>query len=193
MRTGPHRWLSGMIAIVIGIAAAGLTAAPALATGHHSATHRHRKHADKHHQRRTPSRGGSTATVAQESATGNLTAAVFSVQFSASRAQNSAATSAIGQFTARTMVGSATLMTVSGPVTCLDIVGNRLGLFYPVTSSTPSVLADLHVGVYFYAELGANVKPEAVNFVPVPTAHASSCAPLPDLIPVSSGTLTLTP
>jgi hypothetical protein len=133
------------------------------------------------------------ALAAQQSATGNFTAAVFHVDFTASRAAGAPQTSATGTFTAQTGLGSLSLVTVSGPVTCLDVVGDEVGLFYPIANSTPSVFGQLNLGIYFYAKLGANGKPEAANFLPVPTQHVGSCAPLPSLIPASSGTLSLTP
>jgi hypothetical protein len=164
MHQRSRRWLGGIAAVLIATAGGGALAVPALA-----------------------------AASPQQSATGDFTAAVFHVDFTASRPAGGAPTSATGTFTAQTSLGSLSLLTVSGPVTCLDVVGDEVGLFYPVANSTPSVFGQLDLGVYFYAKLGANGKPEAANFLPVPTQRVSSCAPLPTLIPASSGTLSLTP
>jgi hypothetical protein len=139
---------------------------------------------------------GAAAGTAQASpaqtAVGNFVSGPFHAQFGATRAANAPATSVIGQFSATSSVGPLALMTVGGPITCLDVVGNRVGLFYPITRSSPTLLSKVGSGVFLYAQLGSNGKPQSVTFAPVPFAKTTSCAPLPGLLPITSGTLSLT-
>jgi hypothetical protein len=139
---------------------------------------------------------GAAAGTAQaapgQSAVGDFVSGPFHAQFHATRAAGAPATSAKGDFTATSSAGPLALMTVAGPITCLDVVGNRVGLFYPVSRSSPSLLSMLGAGVFLYAQLGPDGKPQSVTFVPVPYAKATSCSPLPALLPINSGTLTLT-
>ncbi len=135
--------------------------------------------------------GPAQATPGQ-SAVGDFTSGPFHAQFHATRATGAPAGAAKGDFTATSSVGPLALMTVAGPITCLDVVGNRVGLFYPITRSNPTVLSLTGSGVFLYAQLGPDGKPQSVSFVPVPFAKTSSCAPLPALLPITSGTLSLT-
>ncbi len=134
-----------------------------------------------------PAQAGSAQT-----AIGDFVSGPFHAQFHATRAADAPATSAMGDFTATSSAGPLALMTVGGPITCLDVVGNRVGLFYPVTRSSPPLLSMLGSGVFLYAQIGADGKPQSVTFAPVPFAKTSSCAPLPALLPITSGTLSLT-
>ncbi len=127
-----------------------------------------------------------------QSAVGDFVSGPFHAQFHATRAANAEATSAQGDFSATSSIGSLGLMTVAGPITCLDVVGNRVGLFYPVIRSSPPALSMLGGGVFVSAQIGPNGKPQSVTFAPVPFAKATSCAPLPALLPITSGTLSLT-
>jgi hypothetical protein len=129
---------------------------------------------------------------AAQSAVGDFSAGPFSLKFDAHRAAGAPPSAATGTFNARMGFGALTVGTVGGPVTCLDVRGNRMGLFYPITTSSPSLLSMLHSGVFIYAQLKADGKPQSVSFLPVPLTHTSSCAPLPGLFPITSGTLTLT-
>jgi hypothetical protein len=135
---------------------------------------------------------GSAQAAPAQSAVGNFISGPFHAQFSATRAANAPATAAKGDFSATSSVGSVALTTVGGPITCLDVVGNRVGLFYPITRSSPTLLSMLGSGVFLYAQVGANGKPQSVTFVPVPFATTRSCTPLPGVFPITSGTLSLT-
>ena len=127
------------------------------------------------------------ATPAQ-SATADVTSGPFNIRFSAQRPANSPPGAATGDFTAHTALGTVSLFTLHGPITCLDVRGNRLGLFYPITSSTPSLFSMLNGGVFIYLQLDAAGKPQFVGFLPVPFQRTGSCAPGPALLPVTSGT-----
>ncbi|MDQ6746149.1 MAG: hypothetical protein M3Z27_09090 [Actinomycetota bacterium] len=137
------------------------------------------------------SAGPAEASGAQ-SASGNFMSAPFGVVFSAQRAAGAPEISATGTFTATTLAGHTPVMSISGPVSCLAIVGDRLGLFYRVTSSTPTVFSQLGGGVLVYLQRAANGQPAKVSFLPVPVTHVPSCDPTAAVVPIQSGTLTLT-
>ncbi len=102
---------------------------------------------------------GAARAAGAQTATGDFVSGAFHGKFSAHRAAGAPQTSASGTFTAMTTVGSNTVMTVSGPVTCLSIVGDRLGLFYPVTSSSPQVVSQLRGGVFLYIQQASAGQP----------------------------------
>lgn len=137
---------------------------------------------------------GLTAGAAQaapaQSATADVTSGAFALKFTAQRAAGAPATAATGTFEAVTSAGPATLMKVAGPVTCLDVRGQTLGLFYPVTSSTPSAIADAGTGVFIYLVADGAGRAKMVGFVPVPYATTTSCAPGSALMP-AMGSATL--
>jgi hypothetical protein len=126
-----------------------------------------------------------------QSASGTLTSGPFTLQFTASRAAGAAETAATGSFSGRLSLANSTLMELDGPVTCLDVVGDQVGLFYPVRSSIPTGFSKLVQGVFIYAQLGRDGKPQSLSFLPVPTSQTNSCPPLPAYLPVTAGTLTL--
>lgn len=74
-------------------------------------------------------------------------------------------------------------MTVKGDVTCLDVRGNRIGLFYPIQSSDPAVFAKLGFGIYISLTVDGNGKAKSVQFLPLPVNHLASCAPIPTIVP----------
>jgi predicted lipoprotein with Yx(FWY)xxD motif len=78
-------------------------------------------------------------------------------------------------------------------VTCLDVVGENVGLFYPVGAATPAAIYDVIHGVYIYVTDSSAGKQLAVTFVPSGSASAPSCTPIPGVIPVSSGMATIDP
>jgi hypothetical protein len=136
-----------------------------------------------------PALAGSPA----ETAVADFMSGPFHVQFTASRAANAPADSATGTFVAHTVIGNTTLLTLAGPVTCLDIRGDRLGLFYPVASSSPSLIGKLFRGVYIYVTDSKAGKAQFVNFFPTISATAKTCAPLPGIAPITSGFATFSP
>ena len=136
---------------------------------------------------------GTAQAASAQSAVGDFVSGPFHAQFHATRAAGAPASSAKGDFTSTSSLGPLALMTVAGPITCLDVVGNRVGLFYPITRSSPTLLSKLGSGVFLYAQVGTGGKPQSVTFAPVPFAKTTSCPPLPGLLPITSGTLSLTP
>ncbi|MDT4936896.1 MAG: hypothetical protein QOG80_567 [Pseudonocardiales bacterium] len=128
-----------------------------------------------------------------ESVTARVSSGPFTVQIQAQRAANAPATAATGTFSAHGTIAGITLFSVAGPVTCLDVRGNRMGLFYPITSSVPALFAQLHSGVFVTVQVSAAGRPLLLSFQPSPMSHASSCPPGLALLPITSGTAALTP
>lgn len=81
-----------------------------------------------------------------EAITANVVSGPANIQVQAERAANAAPDSASGEFSAHISLGPLNLLTLQGPVTCLDVRGNQAGLFYPITSSSPALFSDLHSG-----------------------------------------------
>lgn len=133
------------------------------------------------------------ATSPPEAAVADVMSGPFHVQFAAVRPANAPATAATGTFAASNSIAGVRLFSVAGPVTCLDVRGRRMGLFYPITSSNPPLFAQTHGGVFVTLTLNAAGKPAMLGFQPSPMSHANSCAPGLALFPVTGGTATLTP
>jgi hypothetical protein len=134
-----------------------------------------------------------SASSPAETATADFMSGPFHVQFTASRAANQPADSATGQFISHGTIGGLTFSTLAGPVTCLDIRGVHLGLFYPVTSANPAFLGQLFHGVYIYVTDNRAGKAEAVSFFPTFASSTKTCAPVPGVFPITSGTATFSP
>jgi hypothetical protein len=115
----------------------------------------------------------------------------FHIDVTASRTAGGAPDTATGVFTAKFTLGGITLFTLHGPVTCLDVRNGNVGLFYPITSSNPALLAQLHSGVFIYFASAKGALPARAGFLPVPIASTKSCAPGAALLPITSGTLTI--
>lgn len=128
-----------------------------------------------------------------ESVKANFISEPFHITFTATRAANAPATAATGTFHATADLGSTSVASLAGPVTCLDIVGHDIGLFYAVGSATPSAVYDAVHGVYIYVNESSTGKPLYVSFVPSTSATASSCAPSVAVFPITSGTATIDP
>jgi predicted lipoprotein with Yx(FWY)xxD motif len=128
-----------------------------------------------------------------ESVKANFISGPFHITFTANRAADAPATAASGTFHATASAGSTSLLTLAGPVTCLDIVGHEIGLFYAVGSATPSAVYAVIHGVYIYVTDSSAGKPLYVNFVPSTSSTASSCAPIPAVVPITSGTAQIDP
>lgn len=120
---------------------------------------------------------GTAQAAPAQSATADVTSGAFHLKFTAQRAADAPVTAATGTFEAETTAGPLSLMKVAGPVTCLDVRGNTMGLFYPVTKSTPSTLADAKTGIFIYLTVDGAGQATNVGFVPVPYAKTESCAP----------------
>jgi hypothetical protein len=127
-----------------------------------------------------------------ETITANVASGPFAIAVQARRPANSPATSAVGTFVAHFSLLGANVFTLRGPVTCLDVEGDRAGLFYPITSSDPSLFAATKSGVFIYLQNDSSGRAEAIGFLPVPFQTVKSCAPGLALLPVTSGSVTLT-
>ena len=128
-----------------------------------------------------------------ESAVADFNSGPFHVEFTASRAANAPADSATGTFVAHLTIGGLTLEQLQGPVTCLDIRGVHLGLFYPVAKSDPPQIASIIHGVYIYVTDNKAGKAESVNFFPTTAKTAKTCPPIPGIAPITSGFATFSP
>jgi len=128
-----------------------------------------------------------------EVAIANVMSGPFHVQFAAFRPANMPPTAATGLFMATNSVAGITLFSVAGPVTCLDVRGNRMGLFYPITASNPPLFAQTHGGVFVTLTVNAAGKPSMLGFQPTPMARTTACPPGLALFPVTGGTATLSP
>ena len=136
--------------------------------------------------------GPAHASAPQESVVADIASGPFHIMVTASRAVTSAPNTATGVFTAQFKLGSTSVFTLHGPVTCLDIRGGNVGLFYPITSSTPALFAQLHSGVFIYLAAAQGALPARAGFLPVPIATTKSCAPGAALLPVTSGSISIT-
>ena len=172
----------------IGLVAGQATAKATQGAGSHKAAHVRSQHAAKPDQRGSSTSAGQVANA--QSAVGDFLSGPFHFRFHAYRAAGAPDTAATGSLTATLDLNGQALTMVTGPVTCLDIVGQRAALFYPISSANPFVLSALQ-GVVLYLQVGANGKPQSINYVPF-QSHVSSCPPvLPGILPITSGTLTL--
>ena len=137
------------------------------------------------------SAGAATSSPA-ESIVANVSSGPFHIMVTGSRAANATPDTATGTFTAQVSLGSASLFTLHGPVTCLDVRGNSAGLFYPITSSSPTIFSKIDSGVFIYLRAAGKGLPALVGFVPVPVHRTKTCAPGAALLPVTSGSVSLT-
>lgn len=134
------------------------------------------------------------ATSPAESINGNFSYPPFTVQVSAQRAAGAPADAATGSFTGTLALGGTKIGDFQGPVTCLDVEGNSAGMFYPVKSADPSLIALLPFGVFVTVTRTSTGKPLGVTFLPVAETQVSSCAPSQSVpFPITSGSLTFTP
>lgn len=82
----------------------------------------------------------------------------------------------------------------SGPVTCLDIVGNRAGLIYPITTASGPV-AGKATGLAIYVTLVDNGpdKPPQLGFAgPAPIRNLHVCPPTVAFLTATFGRVTIT-
>jgi hypothetical protein len=135
--------------------------------------------------------GAQAATPAQSAVAQDVTSGPFHLSFTAHRDAEAPQNAATGTFDAVTRVGSLGLMDLHGPITCLNVRGNRVGLFYPITSALPSLLAKIGSGILIYLSVDGKGHATGVQFVPVPLTRVRTCAPtLPSLLP-ATGSATL--
>lgn len=133
---------------------------------------------------------GAQAAAPVQRADADVTSGPFHITFHATRRTAAAPSTAQGTFDAFTTVGPWALMHLKGPVTCLDVRGNRVGLFYPIASSSPPLFSMINSGVLISMTVDGKGHATAVQFLPLPVTRVSSCAPLPTLLP-AKGSATL--
>lgn len=131
--------------------------------------------------------GGVAQAAPAQTATGDVTSGPFHLVFDAARAPGAAPGAATGHFFAETKIGPLSVMKLEGPVTCLDVRGNHIGLFYPIRKATPSLLSMVNAGVFIYVTVDGRGNATAVSFLPVPVSRATSCPPIPTLVPAMGG------
>ncbi|WP_354700138.1 hypothetical protein DSM112329_00401 [Paraconexibacter sp. AEG42_29] len=135
--------------------------------------------------------GGTAAHAAgEQSVVAEVTSGPFKLKVTANRAAGTRSNQSTGTFDAETKVGPLALMDLHGPVTCLDVRGNSVGLFYPIERSTPSLLSMVGAGIYIYLKTDGKGRATNVQFLPVPFASVPGCRPLPAFLP-ATGTATI--
>lgn len=140
-----------------------------------------------------PAAQAASASSPAETAVADVSSGPFHVQIQAQRAAGAPANAATGFFQAHGAIAGLNLLSVAGPVTCLDVRGNRMGLFYPITSSDPALFARLHSGVFVTIQLSRTGKAQLLGFLPAPVSSTKSCAPGLAPLPITGGSATLTP
>lgn len=134
---------------------------------------------------------GAQAAPGDQSLKADVTSGPFSFKVDAFRRAGTRSTEATGTFDAKTSLGGAQLMDIHGPVTCLDVRGNRVGLFYPIDRSNPPLFAQAGAGVFIYLTLDGRGNATNVTFAPVPSRTTIGCSPQPGLTP-ATGSATAT-
>lgn len=127
-----------------------------------------------------------------QSVKADVTSGPFRMTINAKRAPGNPVNQATGRFSGRLEIGGVGLSEFSGPVTCLDVRGNQVGLFYPIRSTEPPFVSELPSGVYIYLTVDGAGHAVSAGFLPVPGRKAPSCAPAPTFLP-ATGSATLTP
>jgi hypothetical protein len=176
--------------VAVTMAAGGLVVPGALAdhgSGHHK-KHHGKKHKKKHHKATptptptvTPVPTYSTAGKAQTATADAMAGGAFHLEYTAQRAAGAAANAATGDFTGTLTLSGNAVGNFAGPVTCLSVVGNDVGLFYPITSSSPPGLEGLNAGVYIYMTVDGKGNAVMAGFLPVPAKETNNCDPKPEM------------
>lgn len=129
---------------------------------------------------------GAAATIAQaganDSAKGSVKSPGVNITFDAKTDANGNST---GTFTGEVRVG-AQIMEAMGPVTCLDVVGNKIGIFYPVTASKPlNLMTAGKSGVYMNITTDGKGNAKSISYSVIPFKQKAGCKPAPTFIPAS--------
>lgn len=131
---------------------------------------------------------GVGATAAQaapaQTATGNVTSGPVKMAFEGQRGANTNANQATGTFEGRMVIGSLGLMSVKGPITCMDVRGPHVGIFYPIKQSSVPLL-DKGLGVYMNITTDGKGNAKRVAYSVVPRKAVPSCAPAPTFLPAT--------
>lgn len=130
--------------------------------------------------------GGTAAHAAgEQSVVADVTSGPFHLKVTANRAAGTRSNQSTGTFDAETKLGPLALMDIHGPVTCLDIRGNMVGLFYPIEKSNPTLFSMVGAGVFIYLTTDGKGNATNVQFLPVPFSATTGCRPLPALPPAT--------
>lgn len=132
------------------------------------------------------------ATPAQSASATGVTSGPFTLSFQAQRAAEAPQTAATGTFDATMKIGGIGLMDIHGPVTCLNVRGNRVGLFYPIKTGNPALLTQIGSGVMVYMTVDGKGRASRVSFLPLPLTSVKSCAPTAAEFLPASGMASLT-
>ena len=91
-------------------------------------------------------------------------------------------------------IGTTGVFHFEGPVTCLDIRGNRAGLIYPVTSASGTIGQFVKgLAVYITMIDGGPGKPDKMGFVgPAPLGSLKVCPPLGTFLTATFGDVVVT-
>lgn len=131
-------------------------------------------------------------TPAQSAVAKSVKSGPFTFDFEAHRAAEAPENAATGTFHAKAKLGGVQLMDLEGPVTCLNVRGNRVGLYYPVAKSTPSLFSMINAGVMIYMTVDGKGQATSMSFLPVPFTSRKNCAPTPANVLPATGSATLT-
>ncbi|MCW3039473.1 MAG: hypothetical protein JWM31_1378 [Solirubrobacterales bacterium] len=132
------------------------------------------------------------ATPAQTATAKDVTSGPFTFTFTAQRAAEAKENAATGTFDAVGRLGTLPLMDLHGPITCLNVRGNRMGLFYPVAQSNPALFSQIMMGVLIYMSVDGKGHATAIEFLPVPFTKVKSCAPTAGTLLPATGAASLT-
>lgn len=135
--------------------------------------------------------GAGAATPAQSATATDVSSGPFHVSFTAHRDAEAPQDAATGTFDAHVRLGSLGLTDVHGPVTCLNVRGNHVGLFYPIKTATPSLFAKIGSGILFYLTVDGKGHATGVQFLVVPFPSVPTCAPTVPLMLPATGSAAL--
>lgn len=128
--------------------------------------------------------------VAQSATANVVSAGTFFIEFKAKKPAGVPETGATGFFSGAAKIAGTELIKFSGPITCLNVSGNNVGIFYPITKSNPAAIAAFGAGVFIYLTTDGKGQAVTMTFLPAPTKSTDGCAPLPGLFP-ATGKVTL--
>ena len=88
----------------------------------------------------------------------------------------------------------ATKYSLAGPITCLDVQGNKAGFLYPVTQASGPGSVFLGKTLYITVQAATASAPASMGFAgPFPNGLLTSCAPLVTFLTAQAGSATITP
>ncbi len=98
-----------------------------------------------------------------------------------------------GHFHARGELPGTGEFDLEGPVTCLTVVGNEAGLFYPVRDPDPLEPEGVFIFLRDNGEPGKADEPDQIGFIPTSIRETAVCPPVPpaELIEFERGNVTV--